>query len=152
MKLRSLFFLFRKKIRSVVYSTGHFISKIDIFGLKVNALILIFLMLVFPSKGIATQPVACGKEWINIHKGNPKLVGIFVSQLPDNIEDAKLYNNAHPVSIYYAFSDNMVHWVSYTPTGQVQDGRWYSAKESPWLKEVLTFEFKNDVTCRFWAE
>ncbi|MDH5433179.1 MAG: hypothetical protein OEY19_04480 [Gammaproteobacteria bacterium] len=116
---------------------------------------LTFLLLcsLFNAKYLfATQPIACGKEWINLHKNNPDLIGIYVNQTPDNLDDAKLYKNAHPVSVYYLFSDDTVHVVSYTPIGQVQDGKWYSAEKMNWLKDKVSKDFKNDVFCAFWVK
>ena len=117
-----------------------------------NKIAQITILLLLSNFVFAVQPIACGKEWINIHKDNPKLVGIYASQLPDNKDDAELYKNAHPVSVYYLFSDKMVHWVSYTPTGQVQDGKWYSSDKSPWLTDKLTTNFKPEVFCAFWVK
>lgn len=114
--------------------------------MRATFLILLFLI---PSVAYSAQPIECGTEWINIHKNNPDLVGIYVNQLPDDIEDAKLYKGKHPVAVYYLFANDMVHCVKYTPIGQIEDGTWWPAKESPWIYEKVTKEFKEDVFCHF---
>lgn len=100
----------------------------------------------------ATQPIACGKEWINLHKDNPDLVGVHVEQYPDNIADQEAYKDQHPVAVYYLFSNNMIHAVTYTPNGQVQDGQWYPAKDNEWIHKHVRKEFRENVFCAFWVK
>lgn len=71
-----------------------------------------------------TEIIKCGNEWINIHKGNSDLTGVYIQQFPDNIQDKADYVGKHPSMIVYVFKNDRVHIVTYTPIGQVQDGVW----------------------------
>ena len=117
-----------------------------------NKIILTTMLILISQASQANNPIACGKEWINIHKGNPELVGIYVSQYPDNLEDKQVNEGKHPVAVYYLFSDHLMHAVTYTPSGQIQNGNWYSAEDNEWLYKKVTKEFKENVFCSFWVK
>ena len=51
----------------------------------------------------AKQPIACGREWVNLHENNPDLLGVEVQQVPDNEDDAKAYRGTHPSMIIFVF-------------------------------------------------
>jgi hypothetical protein len=98
-----------------------------------------------------TKLVQCGTEWINIHKENPDLIGIYVQQFPDNNADKRDYIGKHPSMIIYLFKNDRVHIVGYTPTGQVEEGGWSSVSQVEWVKKAASQDFKLDVECRYWV-
>lgn len=96
----------------------------------------------------ADEPLKCGKEWINIHKNNPDLIGIHVQQLPDCIGDREEdYKGQHPVMIIYIFKGGRAHTVFYTPSGQVTDGYWGDTPH--WALKLLVKDLKLDVRCTY---
>jgi len=117
--------------------------------MKNKTYILLILWVAFCGTAYAEEKIACGNEWINIHKGNPELSGIYVEQYPKNEADKKHYKGKHPASITYLFSDYMMHQISYSPSGQIQNGNWWSAEDSLWLYKKAKKEFKNNVSCHF---
>lgn len=112
-------------------------------------MVVAFLVFV-PSGAQATKLVKCGTEWINIHKGNPDLIGIHVQQLPDDIEDRKDYAGKHPAMVIYLFKGGRAHTVTYTPSGQVEDGVWHDVSEDSWIWKHLVDDMKEDVECAYW--
>ena len=118
-----------------------------------NFPILVFLLLALTAEvALASQPIACGKEWINIHQKNPDLIGIYVQQVPDNKADAVVYRGKHPAMIIYVFKNSKAHQVSYTPTGQVEGGYWWDIPPGDWIYNHLDSNFKVGVRCAFWVK
>lgn len=115
------------------------------------ARLLLSLLVVLPVAS-AKQPVACGREWINIHKRNPELAGVRVQQYPDNRADKAAYEGKHPVMVVYVFKNRKAHQVSYTPEGQVQDGFWWEIPENDSIYGQLTTDLKESVSCAFWVK
>ncbi len=101
---------------------------------------------------LALQPIACGKEWINIHQMNPNLVGVYVQQVPDNNADAAAYRGKHPSMIIYVFKDGKAHQVEYTPSGQIENGFWWDIPKGHWIYNRLDSNVKNGVTCAYWVK
>lgn len=101
---------------------------------------------------LASQPIACGKEWINLHQKNPDLVGIYVQQLPDNKADETAYRGKHPSMIIYVFKNGKAHQISYTPSGQIESGFWRNIPPSDWIYNHLDRNFKEEITCAFWVK
>jgi hypothetical protein len=109
--------------------------------------ILYFIcMFMFISEASAKE-VPCGKEWINIDKGNPNLIGIYVQQLPDSRLEEKYYKDHHPVMIIYVFKKNWIHSVFYTPSGQVRNAIWKQVKPTHWVYGVMKKDFREDLSC-----
>ena len=120
------------------------------FSRHFQALLLLLLTAVaWPA--LASQPIACGKEWINIHQKNPDLVGVYVQQVPDNKADATVYRGKHPAMIIYVFKNGKAHQVSYTPSGQIESGFWWDVPPDHWIYSHLDSNFKEGVTCAFWV-
>jgi len=117
--------------------------------MKNKKYILLTLLVSFCNSVFAVEKIACGNEWINVHKGNPELTGIYINQYPENKSDKKHYIGKHPATVIYLFSDYMMHQITYSPTGQVQNGNWWSAEDSLWLYEKAKKKFKNNVSCHF---
>ncbi|MBE7526018.1 hypothetical protein HS096_07145 [candidate division WWE3 bacterium] len=116
---------------------------------------LIFVITLLPVMGggtFASQPVACGKEWINLHQNNPDLIGIYVQQLPDNMADASAYRGKHPSMIIYIFRNAKAHQVEYTPSGQVENGFWWDISPNHWIYSRLNSNLKEGVTCSYWIK
>ena len=112
------------------------------------------LFFVFACHGVsaatlAAQPIACGTQWINLHRNNPDLVGIYVQQLPDNKADQAAYRGRHPSMIIYLFKAGRAHQVSYTPSGQIEEGFWWSAEPGHWIYAKVSKDFREDVFCHF---
>ena len=101
---------------------------------------------------LASQPIACGREWINIHQKNPDLIGVYVQQVPDNKADATAYQGKHPAMIIYVFKNGKAHQVSYTPSGQIESGFWWSIPSDNWIYSHLDTNFKEGVNCAFWVK
>lgn len=95
--------------------------------------------------------VECGKEWINLHKNNSNLIGVYISQTPDNVDDAKIYANSHPFAITYLFKDGSKHVVRYSPIGQVQSGRWYSKGKKMNYGELIK-DLRPNIECVWWKK
>jgi hypothetical protein len=100
----------------------------------------------------ANQPIACGKEWINLHKKNPDLIGVYVQQYPDNKADVAKYKSKHPTMVIYVFKNRKAHQVSYTPTGQVEDGFWWDIPKDHSINSRLSTDFKESIFCAFWVK
>lgn len=114
-------------------------------------LFALFLLQSFSALAQVPMEVECGSEWINIHKDNPNLVGVYVSDVPDNVYDAKAYKGKHPVSVTYLFQNGQAHSVEYSPSGQVQDGIWFKMpKERRNFGELIT-ELKTNVVCKWYV-
>ena len=110
----------------------------------------LFFVLISQSCVNAIELKKCGAEWINIHKNNPNLIGIHVQQLPDDIKDREDYVGKHPVMIIYLFKGNRAHTVTYTPTGQIQNGVWWDIPTDHWARKSLVKDLKTDVECAYW--
>jgi hypothetical protein len=115
---------------------------------KLMLVVLFFLLT--QSSAYAVKLVKCGTEWINIHKGNPDLIGIHVQQLPDDIKDGEDYAGKHPVMVMYLFKGDRAHTVTYTPTGQVENGVWHVITKDHWAWKSLVKDTKDDVECAYW--
>jgi hypothetical protein len=63
--------------------------------------------------------------WVNIHRRNPDLVGVWVQQLPDCAGDHDRYVGRHPAMIIFVFKNNKAHQVEYDPDGRVTSGFWW---------------------------
>ncbi len=113
---------------------------------------VIFLMMVFISiqSCATTKIVKCGSEWINLHKDNADLIGIYVQQYPDSIPERKSYEGKHPVMLIYLFNGNRAHTVTYSPDGQVQTGVWWDVPEKHWIKNKVSKNLKPDIECLYW--
>ena len=111
--------------------------------------ILVILASVSASGKISTVP--CGSEWINFHTKNPDLVGVYVQQYPDNMDDSHAYEGKHPVMVIFVFKGNRAHQVSYTPIGQVQDGFWWDIPAEHWIFERMSNDLKPDTHCGYWV-
>lgn len=120
----------------------------------------IFALLICIALGVATSSVAtvtapqlvkCGIEWINIHKENPKLIGIYVQQKPDSRVDANDYEGTHPAMIIYVFNDGWKHTVTYTPSGQVQNGVWSTIEKNDWVYKAMGTEMRPNLECAYWV-
>ncbi len=113
---------------------------------------ILFIFLVLPLIVLADQikHVECGSEWINIHKNNPDLIGVYINQLPDNIADQAAYRNKHPVLITFIFKNNKAHAVEYSPTGQVQTGEWYDIPSGKHNKAKMITNLKYNTYCAWW--
>ena len=94
--------------------------------------------------------IKCGTEWINMHKGNVNLIGIHVQQYPDNLQDRSDYKDKHPAMIIYIFKDNRAHTVTYTPTGQIENGIWWNIPDKHWARDSLAKDMKTEVECAYW--
>lgn len=114
--------------------------------------IAVLLVLLFSSvlSCATTKIVKCGSEWINIHKNNPSLVGIYVQQFPDSIPERKSYDGMHPVMLIYLFNNDRAHTVTYSPTGQVQTGVWWDVSKEHWVRNKVIDDFKDNVECLYW--
>ncbi|MCI5209561.1 MAG: hypothetical protein D3910_12405 [Candidatus Electrothrix sp. ATG2] len=115
-----------------------------------TGIILLVFFLFCQSNAYAVKLVKCGTEWINLHKGNPDLIGVYVQQLPDDIKDAEDYVGKHPVAVMYLFNGNRAHTLTYTPTGQVQNGVWHDISKDHWAWKFLVKDQKNDIECAYW--
>jgi hypothetical protein len=113
---------------------------------------LLLLLTATAWPAVAVQPIACGKEWINIHQKNPDLVGVYVQQVPDNKADAAVYRGKHPAMIIYVFKNGKAHQVSYTPSGQIESGFWWDIPPGDWIYSHQDSNFKEGVTCAFWVK
>ena len=100
----------------------------------------------------ASQPIACGKEWINLHQKNANLLGVYVQQLPDNKADTAAYRGKHPAMVIYVFKGGKVHQVEYTPSGQVENGFWSEIPPNHWLYGRLDSNLKEGVNCGYWVK
>lgn len=100
----------------------------------------------------ASQPIACGKEWINLHQKNPELVGVYVQQVPDNKADAAAYRGKHPSMVIYVFKGGKTHQVEYTPSGQIETGFWSEIPPNHWLYGRLDSNLKEGVICGYWVK
>ena len=96
-------------------------------------------------------PIACGKTWINLHQKNPDLIGISVQQLPDNKSDEAAYKGKHPAMIVYVFKDGKAHQVSYTPSGQIENGWWWDIPVNHFVYTRTSTDLRDDVTCAYWV-
>jgi len=115
--------------------------------------ILVFLALTAMAlSALASQPIACGKEWINIHQKNSDLVGVYVQQVPDNKADAAAYRGKHPSMVIYVFKNGKAHQVEYTPSGQIENGFWWDIPPGHWIYDRLDSKVKDDVTCAYWVK
>jgi hypothetical protein len=94
--------------------------------------------------------VECGKEWINIHKNNKDLIGVYVQQYPDGIPEHKYYEGKHPNMIIYVFKGGKIHTVTYTPSGQVQNGGWNTVKKDHWVYKQMSKDLNLKKTCEHW--
>jgi hypothetical protein len=114
---------------------------------------ILFLLLLTATacQAVAVQPIACGKEWINIHQKNPDLFGVYVKQAPDNKADAAVYLGKHPAMIIYVFKNGKAHQVSYTPSGQIESGFWWDVPPDHWVHGHLDTDVKEAVPCAFWV-
>ena len=123
---------------------------------NITALVLAFCMFllatVVGSVAHAKQPIACGKEWINLHTKNPDLIGVYVQQHPDNKADAAVYKGKRPTMVIYVFKNQKAHQVSYSPTGQVQSGFWWDILKDHWIYSRLSTDFKESTSCAFWVK
>jgi hypothetical protein len=99
-----------------------------------------------------SQPIACGKEWINIHQKNPDLIGVYVQQVPDNKADAAVYRGKHPAMIIYVFKNGKAHQVSYTPTGQIENGFWWDIPPNDWIYSHLDTNLREGIRCGYWVK
>jgi hypothetical protein len=99
----------------------------------------------------ATQPIACGRERINLHKNNPDLLGVEVHQLPDNEDDAKAYRGTHPAMIIFVCKHGKAHQIEYTPSGQVEDGFWFDIPEGDKIYDRIDKNIENRPTCGYWV-
>ena len=120
----------------------------------IRSILIIFLVYHFlPDIVVAKlKHVPCGSEWINIHKDNPDLVGVYVQQFPDNAADRTVYEGKHPAMVIFVFKGNKAHQVSYTPTGQVENGFWWIIPEGSKLLEKISSNLKPDTYCAFWVK
>ena len=120
-----------------------------------NKLIIASLFLIAISLlGISTsyaegKVVRCGREWINIHKNNPELIGIYVQQYPDSVPDRQDYEGRHPAMLIFVFRNNKKHVVTYSPSGQVQNGVWGDLPKDHWVYGVMQRDFKLNVECNY---
>jgi len=100
----------------------------------------------------AKQPIACGREWINLHQHNPDLLGVEVHQVPDNADDAKAYRGTHPAMIVFVFKHGKAHQVEYTPSGQVENGFWFDVPEGDKIYDRIDRNIEDRPTCRYWVK
>ena len=115
--------------------------------------ILVFLFLTTTAHfASASQPIACGKEWINIHQKNPDIIGVYVQQVPDNKADAADYRGKHPAMIIYVFKHGKAHQVSYTPTGQIANGYWWNIPPNDWIYSHLDANLREGISCEYWVK
>ena len=115
-------------------------------------LFYIFAILFIPPYSLAGTKniVECGKEWINIHKNNKGLIGVYVQQYPDSIPEHKYYEGKHPSLIIYVFKVGKIHTVVYSPTGQVETGAWSTVKKNHWVYKQMSKELNLEKTCAHW--
>ena len=120
----------------------------------IRSILIIFLISHFlPDIAVAKlKHVPCGSEWINIHKDNPDLIGVYVQQFPDNAADRAVYEGKHPCMVIFVFKGNKAHQVSYTPTGQVETGFWWDIPEDSKLLKKISTNLKPDTDCAFWVK
>ncbi len=110
----------------------------------------LFLFIAISVVGHASDLVPCGKEWINLHKKNPDLMGVYVQQSPDNGDyDEAAYKGKHPSMIIYVFKNEKAHQVSYSPTGQIQNAFWWNIPKNDWIYSRLSTDFKESVSCSY---
>lgn len=120
--------------------------------MKLNKIFILTMLLFLSAQVFAENKLTkCGIEWINIHKGNTDVVGIYVQQSPDNIEDEADYIGKHPAMIIYVFKSGRAHTVTYTPTGQIQDGAWWSTPKDHWVRKLAVKTFNLDKRCAYWV-
>jgi len=120
---------------------------------KKNVCIAIFLSFSLPFIGFAKiRHVPCGSEWINIHKKNPDLIGVYVQQFPTNFDDRAAYEGKHPIMVIFVFKGNKAHQVEYSPTGQVENGFWWDIPVGHELLENISSNLKPDTYCGFWVK
>jgi hypothetical protein len=110
---------------------------------------ILFLVLFNFSLYCQGNNVKCGTEWINIHKKNPDLVGVYVQQFPDNSVDRKAYVGKHPCMVIFVFKGNKAHQVSYTPTGQVENGFWWEIKKGDPILNKISDKLKSNIYCAY---
>ena len=118
--------------------------------MKTTFLILILSICISVDAYAKVKIVPCGTEWINIHKNNPDLIGVYKRQLPDNLADQEVYKDKHPALIVFVFKNNKAHQVGYTPSGQITTGFWYTLKENDRLYELISTDIKVDTDCEYW--
>jgi hypothetical protein len=118
-----------------------------------NICIVIFFIFLFPSISFSEiKNVPCGYEWINIHKNNPDLIGVYVQQYPDNLSDRAAYEGKHPCMVIFVFKGNKAHQVEYSPTGQVENGFWWDIPAGHSLLNNISKDLKPDIYCGFWVK
>jgi hypothetical protein len=100
----------------------------------------------------AKQPIACGREWINLHRRNPDLLGVDVQQFPDNQYDAKAYRGTHPAMVIFVFKNGKAHQVEYTPSGQVESGFWFDIPDGDKIYDRIDRNIENRPTCEYWVK
>jgi hypothetical protein len=105
-----------------------------------------------PAAGWAKQPIACGREWVNLHQHNPDLLGVVVQQFPDNEDDARAYRGTHPGMIIFVFKHGKAHQVEYTPSGQVENGFWFDIPEGDEIYDRIDRNIENRPTCAYWVK
>ncbi len=98
---------------------------------------------------VHAEIIPCGSDWINIHKDNKNLVGIYVQQYPDNIKDRNDYEGKHPVMIIYVFKDNNAHTVTYSPIGQIQNGVWHKINNDHWVMGKISQNYNEGMECHY---
>jgi hypothetical protein len=115
----------------------------------------IHLLIIFISSWLAVgafaeiKQVPCGKEWVNIHKDNPDLIGVYVQQFPDSKADRKAYEGKHPALVIFIFNGYRAHQLEYTPSGQAETGFWWNIPENHWLLLKMNTDLKPNVVCGF---
>jgi hypothetical protein len=114
------------------------------------SLILLAACVSFAADNARSVLSACGTEWVNIHKNNPDLIGVYVQQKPDSRIDAQDYEGTHPAMLIFVFAGGKKHTVTYTPLGQVQNGIWTQIKEDDWVYGVMSQDFRPDIECAYW--
>lgn len=110
---------------------------------------ILLLLAILPAVAFGAGPIACGKEWINLHSKNPDLIGVYVQQSPDNKADIADYRGKHPAMVIYVFKNQKAHQVSYTPSGQVEEGFWWDIPAGHWVLKDMTTNFKESVFCHY---
>ena len=117
-----------------------------------NLLTLLVWVVLVAAPVRAAQPIACGKEWINLHQKNPDLVGVYVQRFPDNKADAVAYRGKHPSMVIYVFKNARAHQVEYTPSGQIENGFWWDIPPNHSIYGRLDRHLKDGISCAYWVK
>lgn len=110
--------------------------------------VLPILIVICSLSASAQSPkVLCGSEWINIHRDNADLIGVYVEQFPLIEADRPAYEGKHPVLVIFVFKDNRAHQLTYTPTGQVKAGFWWKIPYGDSVLRNMSSDLKPGTVC-----